>query len=203
MKKLLPFFSNLGIVLLASAFVWGQPCKPPSLRGFSLGMSEADVLNVVPTVGQVKSGGFGYGYLRINVLPKLYTSYGEDSIEGAVHTKDYPVFEGIDQAAVNFLDGSVFSVWVRYNSSPKWSSRGDFLEQFAQGLGLPNDFVGDPDRPGSNPLVFRMPCGSSDFVINLSDLSRPTVTIWDPKIDALLNKRKTDEATKNRKAVNL
>lgn len=208
MKNIHILFFAMFVLLLSEnhAQECGSDVKQlPALRGFALGMKEEDLRKILPpTIGRSIPDDNGYGRIDLYMVPKTdgrYASLGSEEGPRAVDTKKFPAFQGADEMVLSLLDDSVFSVWLKYEATVKWKNGPEFVERFAQGMGIPNNFVGDPlQRPGAKPFVFRMQCLGSEFLLDTRDLERPVVKMWNPKIREIIEKRKVDADVRKKKA---
>ena len=97
--------------------------EAPELFGFRMGMTTEQIKARVPQVAFGRVNEFGVSKTSINpdFDPRI----------------DKSTFAGVRTISLDFLDGRTTSLWFGYDSSFKWHTVPDFVQQISQSLRLP------------------------------------------------------------------
>jgi len=143
------------------------------LKGFRLGMTIDQVKARVPQVLIPKPDQFGVIKTTINPFydPRIDTS----------------TFEGVRTVSLDFLDGVLTSLWIGYDSSPKWPAVENFVQGVSQSLQLPNTWT------SSKSHGLQLKC--ADFQMTVTMVARgPSFRIEDLTAEEVLLARRQAQA---------
>jgi len=100
--------------------------QPPELFNLRLGMSEADVKQLLPLAA------FG----RADQLGLMRTSFNPHYDPRV----DNAAFPDVRTISLDFLDGRLATLWIGYESTFKWPKLDQFVTNFSGSLGIPADW---------------------------------------------------------------
>ena len=143
------------------------------LKGFRLGMTIDQVKARVPQVLIRPPDTLGVIKTTINPFhdPRIDTS----------------TFEGVRTVSLDFLDGVLTSLWIGYDSSPKWPAVENFVQGVSKSLQLPNAWT------SSKSHGLQLKC--ADFQMTVTMVARgPSFRIQDLTAEELLLSRREAQA---------
>lgn len=128
--------TEIDLLIWASGRVrGGQQCKlkppqSPTVRGFRLGMTVAEVSNRFPR----------YGMPEADTCGRL--TFSIDSVFGRLRAfaRRPEEFDGVQSLRLSFLDGRLTYVRLTYNGGTRWNSIGEYLASVSGPLGLPSSW---------------------------------------------------------------
>jgi len=131
--------------------------QAPELRGFRLGMTEAQVVARLPEISFEAANEVGRAKLRLSFVDpenypgRLYSldrgakGVQPDSAAGTdegrsylVDSSKFPEFKGIKKIRIHLFDGRVAMLQVAYDDSVKWHNPEEFAQTLSKTLGLPD-----------------------------------------------------------------
>jgi hypothetical protein len=159
------------------------------LRGFRLGMSQAEVKARIPDLVTTRPNGLGESRSFTLVRANKYLSRNA-------------TLKGVLSISLRYLDGRVTSVSMFYDDSLKWESSAEFAGQVAASLSLPTEWARfDDDSDDEQMRVLR--CERFALVAGLSRVSYrllPAAHLFDLTAINTVNRRAVDEAERKRRA---
>jgi len=159
------------------------------LRGFRLGMSQADVRARIPDLAVERANALGEALSFTPVRTNKYLSRNA-------------TLKGVLSITLGYLDGRVSSVALLYDDSLKWNSADEFVTQVAESLRLPSDWARYAGGNSEDQLrVLRC----EDFIVVAGlrqDSYRmlPMAYLYDPKTTDIVLKRLADATERKRRA---
>jgi hypothetical protein len=174
-------FAVILFVLAGSVFAFAQDsgCKaklaelPPitELSGFHLGMTLEQVKVRVP---QVKFG-------RKNEFGVSKTSINPDFDPNIDKTN----FADVRTVSLDFLDGSLTSIWIGFESSFRWKSADEFIKGISRELSLPDEWT-------TKGRTQQLTC--ADFQLSVSMIAGgPSLRIVDRSADDAIAHRRQEQ----------
>ena len=143
------------------------------LKGFQLGMTIDQVKKRVPQVLIPPPNPLGVTKTTINPFydPRIDTS----------------TFEGVRTVSLDFLDGVLTSLWIGYDSSPKWPAVENFVQGLSQSLRLPHAWT------SAKSHGLQLKC--ADFQMTVTMVARgPSFRIQDQTAEEVLLARRQAQA---------
>lgn len=159
------------------------------LRGFRLGMSQAEVKARIPDLVTTRPNGLGESRSFTFVRTNKYLSRNV-------------TLKGVSSITLNYLDGRVIFVAMLYDDSLKWDSGDEFAGQVAASLGLPSGWMRYEGEDYDEQLNI-LRCERFALVAGLKRISYrmlPATFLTDLAGINALNKRAADEAKRKRLA---
>jgi hypothetical protein len=159
------------------------------LRGFRLGMSQAEVKARIPDLVTTRPNGLGESRSFTFVRTNKYLSRNA-------------TLRGVSSITLNYLDGRVIFVAMLYDDSLKWDSGDEFAGQVAASLGLPSGWARNEGEDYDEQLKI-LRCERFALVAGLKRVSYrmlPAAFLTDLAGINALNKRASDEAERKRRA---
>jgi hypothetical protein len=199
------FFATL-LFVIASSPGFSQPnnhpLKPsaspsevrqPVIRGVRLGMTADELLAVVHDANDIKAGvekskGFpSFGYIRVSLQP------ADDTARERL--------KGTAEFAVNFFDGHIYSIQVRYPPYPEgvyWNDVDVLVAKVAEAINLPDVRSWVAETTDGNTKLFT----GNGFVVRVSIRDGGSIEIRDLGVDlqGLLRQRTIAYQEEKRKA---
>ncbi|HJZ82220.1 MAG TPA: hypothetical protein VKD91_17800 [Pyrinomonadaceae bacterium] len=186
--------------------------RAPELRGFRLGVSQAEVLNRFPGTSLDKPDKFGRSQLRLTVIdtstiskgglrpdkavqPDMTSAPGDESAF-VVDSTRLSVLKGVRRIRFQFVDGRLAQLQVAYDDSIKWDTVDEFVESVARALNLSPDWSLPPNGDGSTSGR-ELRCQGFVITADLNADSTDTrigaqLFLEDLQASALVEKRQTD-----------
>jgi hypothetical protein len=148
----------------------------PELRGFRLGMSAKSASPKINDRSQM-------GHIS------------EPNRLGVQHGFLYGIAEGVSDISLEFLDGTLESVKVEYNSSVQWPSEQEFLSTVATRLGLSNSW-GKGSTRSEHRIIGAGFYLDAQFNMGIA----PTLHLYDPTAQEAIKVRQAQEEERKRGA---
>jgi len=171
------------LVILASALMamaQDKPCKAkwaelpeiPELSGFRLGMTSDQVKKRVP---QLKLGHTDpFGVSKTSISPDFDSRIDKTN------------FADVRTVSLEFLDGTLFSIWVGFNNSFKWKSAEESIQGVSHELSVPAEWT---TKGRSRELT------CTDFQLSVSMIAgAPALKIVDITAEATVEQRRQEKA---------
>lgn len=148
----------------------------PELMGFKIGMSKDDAKARVPQVIFGKTDDFGVAKTSIN-----------PDFDPRINKASFP---GVRTVSLDFLDSHLYSLWIGYDSTFKWSNVPDFVKGISAALHLPDSWSTWKTRGQ------RLRC--SDFQMTVINVAEgPSFRILDDKAEQLIAERRAAREEEN------
>jgi hypothetical protein len=104
----------------------------PELRGFHLGMSREQVKTRVPQIVFEQADQFGL--TKTSISPMFERGFDRTS------------FADVRTVSLDFLDGTLVTLWIGFENTFKWHTLDEFIDGFSRSLRLPGRWL--PKRTG-------------------------------------------------------
>ncbi len=173
-----PIILNVLLLLAFSSLALGQGntqsapatkctlalAQAPALRGFRLGMNQAQVIARFPGLSLDRADALGLARLRLTLIDAdLYPrsssirdrgvqlDIAAGTAEGRSFTVDsskFPDLKGVRKIQLRFVDGHISYVLVGYDDSFKWNSVDEFAQTVSKNLALPDEWRDGSDSDG-------------------------------------------------------
>src|SRR5215831_2746201 len=168
--------------------------QSPQLRGFSMGMTQDQVLRRLPGVSTEKPDKYGLARLRISIINTsgvIKTSAHDKPVQlditatpgdGSAFVLDGPKFpdlKGVRKLQMRFIDGRLSYLQIAYDDSSKWDSIDQFVEAISTKLNLPSQWQAPAESAGDGQDK-ELRCDA--FVISASVAGDPADTQAGPEI---------------------
>jgi len=170
--------------------------SPPEIRGLKLGLTVDEVAKKFNGIKIHAANDVGWRELVIQVSPaNLDFSRGVVNLDRSsiVSTRTFPLFDGVGQLGLAFLDDRIYQIAVAYTTPPRWRNVDEFAGQLSLAFGLPVASWED-DEDG----VREIQCGR--FRIRAKLDPDPVIRIFDPSAPIVISARKVEREEKKRGA---
>ena len=197
---------TLALTLAASTLVFGQQTSPscsggvsPTIRGFRLGIKTQDVTSKYKGLRLGPVDAQGQQTVALTVSPNsLEGQNGLINLEQSsiISKVRYPELTDINRMELAFIDGSLYSVSVRYENVARWKDVDQFVSTISPSLQLPQaGWVEDEERD----YVRHLAC--SQFEVHAKvEGGRASLQLLDPAAPLTIAARKVEHEEKRRRA---
>lgn len=168
--------------------------QAPAIRGFRLGMTAQDLQREIRGAELIKTSDFGES---------------EWVYEGQRQFELIPRFSGVNRLRLYFIDGSLKSIYIVYDTDAQWQNIERFASHISRSLGLPELWEPDMLQGEHAALVCKeftvRVQGSPAVQLNAdgrysleSIKTRYSLSITDNSSSGIVNRRKEEQELKKR-----
>jgi hypothetical protein len=170
--------------------------EAPAIRGFKLGMTDADLKSKFPGIRIETPTRYGETVVNLEFTP-ADLSFRKGVVNQRqsvlISTQNFPEFEGIRKAGFNLVDGAIFSITAVYSDEAKWRNVDQFAEKVSSLLHIPSSWSDDNKQDG----VLHLRCRGFWLRAELEG-SSGRIRLTDMSQVALLESRAADKDEQNR-----